>query len=238
MPVFASKLTVMQEISESMSSPTERVLPVPFLLKENEPHSEVRADQGLEQWDDVRLLESLKTGRQEALAEAFRRYSRLVMSIALRILRDEGEAEEIVHEVFLFLFERASDFEQNKGDAKGWVVQLAYHRSLDRRRYLRRRQIFLGTDDQAVSDTLTETFDLDKHVTSKESRQRLKEAFQALSEKQRRTLEMFFFEDLDFDEIAERLGESFDNIRHHYYRGLQNLRKDAQIKKLRDNQKS
>jgi RNA polymerase sigma-70 factor (ECF subfamily) len=115
-----------------MSSPTERALSVSLLYAENgQPRLDVSADLDPQQWSDAHLLDSLKTGQPDALAEAFRRYSRLVMSIGLRILHDEGEAEEIVHDVFLFLYERASEFEQNKGDAKGWVVQLAYHRSLE-----------------------------------------------------------------------------------------------------------
>lgn len=222
-----------------MSSPTERALPVSFLRTERRSGQADNSDElDPQEWDDARLLDLLKIGRREALAEAFRRYARLVMSIGLRILRDEGEAEEIVHEVFLFLYERASEFQQNKGDAKGWVIQLAYHRSLDRQRYLRRREIYLGTDDRAVSEALTGTFDLEQHVATKQSRERLREAFQGLTDKQRRTLEMFFFEDLDFTEIAGRLGESLDNVRHHYYRGLQKLRKDALIRKLRDSQES
>jgi RNA polymerase sigma-70 factor, ECF subfamily len=217
-----------------MSSPTERALLVPFLYSKEDAGLAVRPSSQL--WDDERLMASLKAGEKAALIEMFRRYSRLVLSIAIRILRDVAEAEEIVQEVFLFLHQRASEFDRNKGDAKGWVVQLAYHRSLDRQRLLRRSKIYFGTDDQAVADTLAGNSDLERNVAVKQSRELLKQAFENLSERQRRTLELFFFEDLDYDEIAARIGESHENIRHYYYRGLQKLRKDTQIKKLKDKQ--
>ncbi len=220
-----------------MGSPTARALPVPFLYSKKDAQpaaAPVKSESHL--WDDETLMASLKDGDKAALIEMLRRYCRLVLSIAIWILRDVAEAEEIVQEVFLFLHQRSSDFDRNKGDAKGWGVQLAYHRSLDRQRFLRRTETYLGTDEHAVADTLAGTSDLDRQVASRESRVLLKEAFENLSERQRRTLELFFFEDLDYGEIADRIGESQENVRHYYYRGLQKLRKDAQIKKLRDKQ--
>jgi RNA polymerase sigma-70 factor, ECF subfamily len=213
-----------------MSSPTERALSSPFLYSKEEAEPSSASDK-LETrlWDDETLMVSLKAGDKTALVEMFRRYSRLVLSIAIRVLRDMAEAEEIVQEVFLFLHERASEFDRNKGEAKGWVVQLAYHRSLDRQRSLRRSEIYFGTDDYAVADTLAGTSDLDRQVAARQCRELLKGAFESLSERQRLTLELFFFEDLDYDEIADRIGESHENVRHYYYRGLQKLRKDAQV---------
>jgi RNA polymerase sigma-70 factor (ECF subfamily) len=182
-------------------------------------------------------MASLKTGNQEALAELFRRYSRLVLSIALRILRDAGEAEETTQDIFLFLFERAANFDRSKGDAKAWIVQVAYHRSLDRQDYLHRRDFYSGTDFEIHADTLAGPHDVEREVASRQDRERLKQAFESLSDKQRRTLELFFFEELDFKEIAERLGESLENVRHYYYRAIQKLRKDGLIAKLKDNKK-
>ena len=187
---------------------------------------------------DENLMASLKSQDREALAELFRRYSRLVFSIGLRILRDIGEAEEIVQDVFLFLYERARLFDENKGGARAWVVQVAHHRSLDRQGYLRRRNFYFGTDANVLADTLAGTGDLERDLALKLSRQRLKEAFENLSDQQRLTLELFFFEDLDFDEIAERIGESLENVRHYYYRGIQKLRKDTFVKQLKDRNRS
>lgn len=187
---------------------------------------------------DENLLLALKDRDGEALAELFRRYSRLVFSIGFRIMRDVGEAEDVVQEVFLFLFQRAELFDAAKGGAKAWIVQVAWHRSLDRRKYLHRRDFYSGTDVRKLSDTLMGQEDVEEDLASKFNRERLREAFQNLSDRQRITLELFFFEDLDLGEIASRLDESLENVRHHYYRGLQKLRKDAFVKKLRGKKQS
>jgi RNA polymerase sigma-70 factor, ECF subfamily len=183
---------------------------------------------------DEALLSALKTKDRQALSELFCRFSRLVFSIGLRILRDAGEAEEIVQEVFLFLYQRAELFDEKKGGAKAWIVQVTYHRSLDRKKYLHRRNFYFGTDVELLADTLTGQADVERDLASRLSREHLTEAFKSLSERQRLTLELFFFEELDFHEIAARLDESLENVRHHYYRGLQKLRKDSFVKKLKD----
>jgi RNA polymerase sigma-70 factor (ECF subfamily) len=187
---------------------------------------------------DENLLAALKGRDREAFAEVFRRYSRLVFSVGFRILRDAGEAEDVVQEVFLFLFQRAELFDARKGGAKAWIVQVAWHRSLDRREYLHRRNFYSGTEVNTLSDTLMGQEDVEDDLASKLNRERLKEAFQNLSDRQRLTLELFFFEELDLREIAARLDESLENVRHHYYRGLQKLRKDAFVKKLRGKKQS
>ena len=190
---------------------------------------------GVQPRSDECLMTALKSrDNKEALDELFRRYWRLVFSIGLRILRNAAEAEEIVQDVFLYLFEKAALFDESKGGAKSWLVQIAHHRSLDRQEYLHRRNFYFGTDTGVLTDTLAGPGDLERDLASKESRQRLQEAFENLTDQQRKTLELFFFEDLSFPEITERIGESLENVRHHYYRGIQKLRKDAFVKKLRD----
>jgi RNA polymerase sigma-70 factor (ECF subfamily) len=64
----------------------------------------------------------------------------------------------------------------------------------------------------------------------------LQGAFEELTPVQRQTLELFYFEGLDLREIAQRLQEPFGNVRHHFYRGLERLRKSPAVKRLRDNQ--
>jgi len=197
------------------------------------------ASQGIEatQRTDESLMAALKSQDKDALAELFLRYSRLVFSVGVRILRDGGEAEEIVQDVYLYLYEKANLFDETKGAAKAWIVQIAHHRSLDRKAYLYRRHFYIGTDVAVLADTLAGTDDLDRDLASKLNRDRLKEAFEKLSERQRVTLELFFFEGLELKEIAERLSETPENVRHYYYRGLQKLRKDVFVQKLQDRKK-
>jgi RNA polymerase sigma-70 factor (ECF subfamily) len=176
----------------------------------------------------------LKTNDARALHLLFDRYSRLVLAIALRILRDYGEAEEIVQETYCYLFQKAALFDASKGTAKGWIVQVAYHRALDRRAHLERRGFYHGTDFAFLDDTLIGQSDLEREITSRLNRAHLKKAFEELPERQRQTLELFYFEGLELREISEKLNEPLANIRHHYYRGLEKLRKSAFVQRLRE----
>jgi RNA polymerase sigma-70 factor (ECF subfamily) len=182
-------------------------------------------------------MAALKENDQEALAELFRRFSRLVFSIGFRILEDAGEAEEIVQDVFLYIYQKSAQFDHAKGAAKAWIIQVTHSRSIDRKNFLRRRHFYVGTDVADLADTLTGTSDVERHVMSKWNLAQLGVALRDLPEKQRRTLEMFFFDGLELKEIAKQLGESPENVRHHYYRGLQKLRRNRIVQSLKDTEK-
>ncbi|MGB6384145.1 MAG: sigma-70 family RNA polymerase sigma factor [Terriglobales bacterium] len=171
----------------------------------------------------------------EALDLLFGRYSKLVFGIALRILNDRSEAEEVVQEAFLCLYQKAILYDRNKGSAKGWVVQIAFSRARDRKAHLSRRGFYAGTDIDSVGDTLVGSGDIEHEVGVKLDFSHLQCAFEELTPIQRQTLELFYFEGLELREIGERLREPFGNVRHHFYRGLERLRKSPAVKRLRDN---
>jgi len=183
---------------------------------------------------DEEALIRLKAHDKDALALLFERYSRLILVIGIRVLRDYGEAEELVQNVFIYLYQKAELFQADKGTAKSWITQAAYHRALDRRDYLVYRQFYLGTDLSVLPDTLAGDFDVEREVGSKFNREQLLKALEELPEKQHLTLKLNFFEGLELREIGERLGDSIANVRHNYYRGLNKLRKSALVRSLRD----
>ena len=171
----------------------------------------------------------------EALDLLFGRYSRLVFAIALRILNDRSEAEDVVQEVFFSLYQKALLYDSAKGTAKGWIVQVAFSRARDRRAHLSRRGFYSGTDVESLQDTLIGLTDVEHEVGTRLDFSQLRCAFEDLTTIQRQTLELFYFEELDLREISERLREPFGNVRHHFYRGLERLRKSPVVKRLRDN---
>lgn len=185
---------------------------------------------------DEDLMERLRLQDSHALDALFRRYARLVMGIGFRTLRDRGEAEDSLQETFLYLFRKAALFDAKKGTAKAWIIQVAFHRALDRKSYLARRRFYCGTEIDPMNDTLIGKTDLDREVGAALNRAKLEEAFAELPHAQRRTLELFFFEGLDMRDIAAKLSESLGNVRHYYYRGLERLRETAFVRKLRSEQ--
>jgi RNA polymerase sigma-70 factor, ECF subfamily len=172
-------------------------------------------------------LERLHNCDEKALLVLLHRYQQLAFSIGCRVLRDQGEAEDLVQEVFLQLLSRENTFDATKGSARTWLVQMIYRRAFDRRAYLTRRHFYSGTDFEEHTNAIEGGKSFEEDVIERLTAQQLKAAFTELTEKQRETLELFFFEGLTLTEIAERLDEDVKNIRHHYYRGLERLRQAA-----------
>ena len=186
---------------------------------------------------DKLLLEQIQEGDKEALAILFRRYARAVRNVANRILRNEAEADDLVQEVFLFLFRKAALFDASQGAARSWIFQVAYHRAFDRRRYLNSRHFYCNLDLEDTARHLADPRDeLPFHELSMEGilGKQLTARFNArLTPEQRETIRLFFFEGYSLKEIAQLTGRSLVNVRSHYYRGLARLRKYVLPEKMR-----
>src|SRR5437868_4019735 len=96
----------------------------------------------LQATNDIELVRELKSGNHDALAVIVDRYQTLVLSVALRIVKDEGEAEDVVQTVFVDIFQKVEQFDASRGTLKVWLLQYAYSRSINRRHYLEQRQFY------------------------------------------------------------------------------------------------
>lgn len=172
--------------------------------------------------DDQILMSQLQSGNADAFAVIFKRYHRLVHVTALRILRDAAEAEDLTQSVFLEFYRNAGQFDSARGTLKVWLLQYAYSRSTNRRNYLLVRRLY-NKVDLSVIDEASSLWS-PARLQMQESSRLATEALESLPEAQRQTIEMFFFQGLDLQEIARRRNEKFSNVRHHYYRGLRSLR--------------
>jgi RNA polymerase sigma-70 factor (ECF subfamily) len=170
--------------------------------------------------DEV-VMAYLADGNHDSLAVIFDRYQRLVMRVAFQILRDPAEAEDAMQSVFIAVLESAKKFCAEKGTLRVWILQHAYHLSLNRRRYLSIR----GSYDNPGSDAEYGLgVDAPRAMLAADSKRLVQQALSQLTARQRETLELAFYEGMTMLEIAERTGQSHANIRHHYYRGLEKLR--------------
>jgi RNA polymerase sigma-70 factor, ECF subfamily len=172
---------------------------------------------------DEDLMVRLREGHHDALAVLFDRYHRMVMSVALRILRNAAEAEDLTQSVFLEIFRSMAKFDAARGTVKVWILQYAYHRGFNRRQYLNLRGFYERSDDFAT-DRRSHMAGNATSLGMIESAQVAQQALKQLNKAQRRTLELAFYEGLTMHEIAAKDGESFDSVRHNYYRGLEKLR--------------
>jgi RNA polymerase sigma-70 factor, ECF subfamily len=180
-------------------------------------------DSALDTAPDEKIMSEVQAGSGDAFAVLFDRYHRLVLVTALRIVRDVAEAEEVTQSVFLDLYRAARQFDPTKGTLKVWLLQFAYHRSINRRNYLVLRQFYKREDLQEVLD-----WEISEGAASQfappESARLAEQALGILNEAQRRVIEMVFFEELTLKEVAEKTKQSFSSVRNHYYRGLDRLR--------------
>lgn len=174
---------------------------------------------------DEDLMACLQQGQGDALAVLFDRYQKLVLSIALRIVRDPGEAEDVTQTVFLDIYRAVAQFDPRKGNTKVWLMQYAYHRAINRRQHLQGREFY---NDRGPVEEELEIKPAESRpafgLNSPEAKALVRQTMNALSDTQKSVIEMACYEGLSMREIAERTGESFANVRHHYYRGLQKLR--------------
>jgi RNA polymerase sigma-70 factor (ECF subfamily) len=171
---------------------------------------------------DESVVRELQAGNTDAFAVIFKRFHRLVHVTALRIVKDAPEAEDVTQSVFLEIYRKVGQFDPARGKLKVWLLQYAYSRSIDQRNYVLGRQAEGHRDVEQVQGNAS-LFSATR-LPSQESARLMREVLGILPEAQRETIEMFFFEGLTLKEIAQRRKETFSNVRHHYYRGLERLR--------------
>jgi RNA polymerase sigma-70 factor (ECF subfamily) len=173
---------------------------------------------------DEFLMGCIQSGDKQALGVLYDRHARLILSVGLRILRDASEAQELVQDVFLYVYQKSQDFDPAKSKLRSWLTQIAYSRAFNKREYLLLRRFYDYCEINDVIDAVPSHFSAEKNGETFELRELLQTAFAALTDLQRTTLEMFFWEGYSLREISARLKETHGNTRNHYYRGLEKLR--------------
>jgi RNA polymerase sigma-70 factor (ECF subfamily) len=179
--------------------------------------------------NDEDLMAALRMGCNDALAVLFERHSPLVFRIARAILRDDGEAEETVQRVFLDVFKAVNQFNPDRGTFKTWLLQYAYHRSIDRRHHLESNRFY--SRDELSELTPTDLFYSSGHLLSLPPQEvvcLVEQVLATLEFRQRRVIELTYFDGLTAEEIAGKTGDTASSVRHNLYRGLAKLRRVLQ----------
>jgi RNA polymerase sigma-70 factor (ECF subfamily) len=168
-------------------------------------------------------------GDKEGLACLFHRYARLVRAVGYKILRDDSEADDLLQDVFLFIHQKSAVFDSARSSARSWIVAMAYQRAIDRRRYLVSRHFYNQVDLEDVGNELSSPGMMarryENSIEEVLGRIGLRKLFVVLSEVQRQTMGLHLLEGYSFEEIAVKLDQTRGNVKHHYFRGLEKLRK-------------
>lgn len=172
--------------------------------------------------EDIELVRRIAAGDVVAVGLLYDRHSATLFPIALRILRDRTEAEDVVHDSFIAVSERAAQYAPERGAVIAWLVTLVRNLSIDRTRRRERRGELAR--DVIQHEPPPSGRDPERLAEEAAERERIRAALATLPEAQRRTLEVAFFEGLSYPEIAAREGVPLGTIKSRAARALGALR--------------
>ena len=168
--------------------------------------------------NDAALLARVQGGEERAMAALYDRYSKVVYSVALRVLRDPAAAEDVLQEVFMQIWRNPGGFEATRGSLGGWLAVVARNRSIDA---LRRKRPTDSVDEIALASN----YNLADEAERNNMMERARGVIVRLPLEQRKTLEMAFFDGLTHTEIAEMTGEPLGTVKTRIRSALMSLRK-------------
>jgi RNA polymerase sigma-70 factor (ECF subfamily) len=171
--------------------------------------------------EDADLLAGLERGEDRAMATLYDRYSRIVYSVALRVLRDPAAAEDVLQEIFMQMWRAPQSFVAARGSLGGWLSVVARNRSIDS---LRRKRPSEQVEEIALASSFNLADDSERNLLMEKARA----AVVLLPAEQRKTLEMAFFDGLTHSEIAEMTGDPLGTVKTRIRSGLSTLRKAFQ----------
>ena len=162
-------------------------------------------------------------GDQSAFAELYDRHVRLVYSLALRILQNGADAEDIVQEVFAQVWAQAGRYDASRGAVAAWMLTLTRSRAIDKLRAKRARPE-AAADASAAESVVDLAAAQDLDLLSAEQVTRLQRALKELPDAQRTALELAYCEDLTHVEVAARLGEPLGTVKTRIRQAVMKLR--------------
>jgi RNA polymerase sigma-70 factor, ECF subfamily len=171
--------------------------------------------------DDTALLTRMGQRDENAMEDVFRRYSGAVYSVALRVLHDTGQAEDVMQEIFLQLWRKPAAFVQARGSLGAWLVVVARNRAID---LLRRRKPSDSVDDVVLASPINVADEAERNTMMEKVRRVIAD----LPAEQRKSLELAYFEGLSHTEIASRTGDPLGTVKTRVRQALITLRKAFQ----------
>ncbi len=172
--------------------------------------------------DDMGLLTRIQSGEQEAMTALFDRYGTMVYSVALRVLKDAGEAEDVMQEIFVQVWKNPKAFVSGRGSLGGWLVVVARNRSID---VIRRRR----PSEPVELFALPSSTNLAQEAERNSLLEKVRGAMHSLPDEQKKSIELAFFDGLTHSEIAEQTGDPLGTVKTRIRLALITIRKALNV---------
>jgi RNA polymerase sigma-70 factor, ECF subfamily len=174
--------------------------------------------------DDAELLRRVVERDRAAFAQLYDRLSGVLYSTAVRILNDNNEAEDVLQEVFVQIWDKAATYDPRLGRPFNWALTLTRNRSIDRLRSLKLHYEFIAEATETAQATPVFASDAGHEVYQREKSTQVRRALNELPIEQRQALEMAFLGGMTQNEISEKLGQPLGTIKARIRRGMLRLK--------------
>jgi RNA polymerase sigma-70 factor (ECF subfamily) len=168
--------------------------------------------------DDQALLARIVEEDAGAFETLYARYSAAAYSVAMGLLRDAAQAQEVTQDVFLAIWRGARGFDPARGSARTWILSVAHHKSVDAVRRSRRNPTV------PLSETMTGDADVIEAAQARVDAGHVRRALEGLSIEQRAAIVLAYYGGYTQQEIAQRLGVPLGTIKTRMRDGLLRLR--------------
>jgi RNA polymerase sigma-70 factor (ECF subfamily) len=170
----------------------------------------------------LHLIQQVAKQDRDAFSQLYDRFSTLVFTLAMRMLKARSDAEDLLQEVFVQVWRQAKNYSAERGSPEAWIVNIARSRAIDKIRSIRRMQkSFVLTDDPAHAES---SENVESSAADSETRLAMNSAMANLPETQRKVLELAYFDGLTQSEIADRLAEPLGTVKTRMRSGIQKLK--------------
>ncbi len=187
------------------------------------------------QLSDTELMTQITQGSEHALEVLYARHKPLLRSVALRVLNNDFDAEDTVQDVFVHVWNRASDYSSEKGQPLGWLVTITRRRALDRARqrtsYQNATSRFEESSKQELGQTGLAACCVDDEVEQHEVQERVSHSLTALPPAQSEVVQMAYLQGMSQREIAAKLALPLGTVKTRIELGVRKLERSLIILK-------
>jgi RNA polymerase sigma-70 factor (ECF subfamily) len=174
---------------------------------------------------ELDLLARITKRERAAFEQLYTRYSNILYATAMKFLKEDADAQDVVQDVFIQIWDKAKLYDPAKGKPLTWALTMTRNRSIDRIRAIQRRtRLRDDFEKETVADESAGIREALSGVDASERTQILRDAVARLSPEQRKVIDLAFFGGLTQSEIADRLGEPLGTVKARARRGLMKLK--------------